>query len=78
MNEAVENYSQHFTLAELLVHALVIELEAVQSYKDLTEQMRECGNDDVAALFDKMSNLEAEHAEKIRERAGDLELRLAY
>jgi rubrerythrin len=74
MNEQAENYSQHFTLAELMVHALVIELEAVQSYKDLTDQMKECGNDDVAALFDKMSTLEAEHAEKIRERAGDLEL----
>ena len=73
MNKEVENYSQHFTLAELLVHALVIELEAVQSYKDLTDQMQECGNDDVAALFEKMSVLEAEHADKIREKAGDLE-----
>lgn len=74
MNKAAENYSQHFTLAELLLHALVIELEAVQSYKDLTEQMQECGNDDVAGLFEKMSMLETEHAEKIRERAGDMQL----
>jgi rubrerythrin len=74
MKEAAENYSQHFSLSELLVHALVIELEAVQSYKDLKEQMEECGNSDVAGLFEKMSKLEAEHAEKIREKAGDLEL----
>jgi len=74
MNKSTENYSQHFTLAELLVHALVIELEAVQSYIDLTDQMRESGNDDVADLFEKMSKLEAEHADKIREKAGDMEL----
>jgi rubrerythrin len=74
MSKSAENFPQHFTLAELLVHALVIELEAVQSYKDLTDQMDECGNDEVAGLFRKMSTLEAEHAEKIRERAGDMEL----
>jgi len=74
MNKALENYSQHFTLAELMVHALIIELEAVQSYKDLTEQMHQCGNSDVAELFEKMSKLEAEHADRIREKAGDLEL----
>jgi len=74
MNKAVENYSQHFTLAELIVHALVIELEAVQSYKDLKEQMEECGNSEVAGLFEEMSKLEAGHAEKIREKAGFLEL----
>jgi rubrerythrin len=57
-----------------MVHALVIELEAVQSYKDLTQQMQECGNDEVAGLFEQMSQLEAKHAEKIRDKAGDLEL----
>lgn len=74
MNEQAETFAQHFTVAELMVHALVIELEAVQSYKDLTDQMRQCGNDEVAELFEKMSTLEAEHAETIREKAGDLEL----
>jgi rubrerythrin len=61
-------------MAELLVHALAIEMEAVQSYQDLTQQMRQCGNDEVAELFEKMSALEAEHAEKIRQHAGDLDL----
>jgi rubrerythrin len=74
MTKEAQNYSQHFTLAELMVHALVIELEAVQSYKDLTDQMVQCGNTEVAELFEKMSALEAEHAETIREKAGDLEL----
>ena len=74
MNENAENLTQSFSMAELLVHALVIEMEAVQSYKELAEQMRACGNKEVAALFDKMSVLEAGHADKIKEKAGDLEL----
>jgi rubrerythrin len=69
-----KNSSQNFTQTELLVHALVIELEAVQSYKDLAEQMEQCGNTEVAGLFDKMAKLEAEHAEKIRAIAGEVEL----
>jgi len=74
LNENAENLAQSFSMAELLVHALVIEMEAVQSYKELAEQMRACGNNEVAALFDKMSVLEAAHADKIMEKAGDLEL----
>lgn len=74
MNEKAAHYAQHFTLAELLVHALVIELEAVQSYKDLTDQMNQSGNTEVAELFAKMARLEAEHADTVREKAGDLEL----
>ncbi len=74
MSEAPEKPSQTFSMAELLVHAPVVELEAVQSYKDLAVQMEQCGNNEVAELFRKMSVLEAEHAESIREQAGDLEL----
>jgi rubrerythrin len=74
LNENAETLAQSFSMAELLVHALVIEMEAVQSYTELAEQMRECGNNEVAALFEKMSSLEAEHAEKIKVKAGDLEL----
>jgi rubrerythrin len=74
MSMAGNDVSQAFTLAELLVHALVIELEAVQSYKELAEQMEQCGNGGVAGLFAKMSELEAGHAEKIRSKAGDIVL----
>jgi len=74
LNDNAENLAQSFSMAELLVHALVIEMEAVQSYKELAEQMRVCGNSEVADLFEKMSGLEAGHAEKIKEKAGDLEL----
>lgn len=74
MSRAPKEFSDFFTLDELLVHALVIELEAVQSYLDLAGQMRECGNDAVAKLFEKMAEYEQEHADKIREQAGDIRL----
>lgn len=74
MSKAPDTFSPSFSMAELMVHALVIELEAVQSYKDLAVQMEQCGNDEVAGLFEKMSELEAGHAAKIREKAGDIEL----
>lgn len=74
MSHAPEILPPNFSMAELLVHALIVEMEAVQSYKDLAVQMEQCGNNKVAELFQKMAALEAEHAEKIREKAGDIEL----
>lgn len=74
MSRTSDHISSHFTMAELLVHALVIELEAVQSYLDLAAQMQESGNDTVAKLFAKMAEYEQEHADKIREQAGDTKL----
>lgn len=74
MSRTPQQISSHFSMAELLVHALVIELEAVQSYLDLANQMQECGNDAVADLFAKMAEYEQEHANKIREQASDIEL----
>lgn len=74
MREKSESVSAPFSMAELLAHALTIELEAVQSYRELAQQMQQCGNDEVAELFDRMSALEAEHAAKIRRTAGAIEL----
>ena len=74
MSQAPEILPPNFSMAELLVHALVVELEAVQSYKDLAAQMEQCGNKEVAELFQKMAVLEAEHAETIRQKSGDIEL----
>ena len=50
MSRAPEEFPPSFTMAELLVHALIIEVEAVQSYLELAEQMEECGNDPVAEV----------------------------
>jgi len=74
MNRPAEEFYRYFTMAELLVHALVIELEAVHSYLELATQMEECGNDPVAKLFAKMAEFEQEHADKIREQAGNIKL----
>ncbi len=74
MSKAPETFSPPFSMAELLAHALAIEQEAAQSYKDLAEQMKQCGNDEVAELFEKMSVLETAHADKVSEKAGDREL----
>jgi rubrerythrin len=74
LSDTPKTYSPSFTMPELLAHALVIELEAIQSYKELAAQMEQCGNNEVAELFEKMSELEGEHAEKIRQQAGDTEL----
>jgi len=74
VTRASEDFSQRFTLAEFLAHALVIELQAVQSYKDLAVQMAQCGNAEVAGLFEKLSELEAGHVAQVREKVGDIEL----
>lgn len=74
MNATANSNNAFLSVEDLLQHALVIELEAEQSYKELAEQMHSCGNHDVAALFEKMSALEGRHARKIRENAPGLEL----
>ena len=56
------------SLPELLLHALVIELEAVQRYEQLTKMMERIGNTKVAEIFAKMSNIEAKHVETIEEQ----------
>jgi rubrerythrin len=55
------------SLPELLLHALVIELEAKQRYQQLAEMMEQTGNTKVAKIFAKMSEIEAAHAEIIDE-----------
>lgn len=59
------------SLDELLLHALIMEREAVQRYEQLAEMMRYAGNAKVAEFFAKMSQIEAEHAARIEERIGD-------
>jgi rubrerythrin len=55
------------SVRELLLHALVIELEAAERYKQLAEMMGEIGNTKVAHIFSKMSDIEARHADIIDE-----------
>lgn len=55
------------SVAELLLHALVIELEATERYKQLANMMEQIGNRKVSKFFSKMSDIEAKHAETIDE-----------
>ena len=63
-----------FSVPDLLVHALVMELEAMQSYKDLAELMELSGNTEVAKIFAKMSDIEAKHATHIDEQLSGIQL----
>lgn len=53
------------TLPELLLHALVIELEAMHRYEELANMMEQTGNRKVSKIFAKMAAIEGEHAETI-------------
>jgi rubrerythrin len=59
------------SLEELLLHALIMEREAVQRYKQLARMMECVGNARVAQIFAKMSKIEAKHASQIEEQIGD-------
>lgn len=74
MSTAAKKSIASLSVPELLQHALVIELEAEQSYADMANQMHDCGNHDVGALFTKMAALEGRHAKKLREHVTDFEL----
>jgi len=62
---AMEIPTCEMSLAELLLHALVMELEATERYKQLAHMMEQTGNRKVAKIFANMAEIEAEHAEKI-------------
>jgi rubrerythrin len=59
------------SLEELLLHALIMEREAVQRYKQLARMMECVGNTRVAQIFAKMSKIEARHVSKIEEQIGE-------
>ncbi len=59
------------SLEELLLHALVMEREAVQRYTQLAEMMKQIGNRKVAKIFAKMSKIEARHEKQIEDQIGD-------
>jgi len=74
MNPAPDIPVCELTLPELLLHALVIELEAMQRYRQLADMMEKTGNKKVAKIFAKMSEIEAKHAEIIDGHIKDRQL----
>ena len=76
MGLAPETPSCDMSIKELLLHALVMEREAVQRYQTLAEMMELVGNTKVATIFAKMSKIEAKHVANIEERIADQDLPL--
>ena len=58
--------------AEFFAQALAIEIEASDRYTLLAEQMEVHNNTEVAGVFRRMAQLEMQHHDEIRARAGDL------
>ncbi|HLB31697.1 MAG TPA: ferritin family protein [Gammaproteobacteria bacterium] len=53
-------------IAEMLTHALALEIEANERYADLADQMKSHNNPRIAKLFAKMANIEKLHVNHIR------------
>jgi len=68
MGEAPDVPVCDMSLDELLLHALVIEREAEQRYRQLAEMMARIGNKKVAKIFAKMSKIEAKHSKMIEDQ----------
>ena len=58
------------TLADVMAQALAMEREAVQRYNALADVMEVHHNREVEALFRKMAQIEAKHAEQILAEMG--------
>jgi len=56
---------------DFLAHALAIEREAADRYREFAQQMQDHGNGDAARLFERLAAREAEHAQRIERRAAE-------
>lgn len=63
------------SMAELLAHALALEIEAVERYVDLAELMESHNNQDVSELFMKMSEIEKLHVTEIQKQINTRKLK---
>lgn len=53
------------TPAALYAHAIAIEREAIERYREFADRMRDLGNDAVASLFSALARMEAEHLKEL-------------
>ena len=56
-------------MEEFLAHALAIESEAAERYRQLAEQMQAHDSRDVAECFMRLSRMEGEHRDSVQARA---------
>ena len=71
MGLSQESPTCEMSIEELLLHALVMEREALQRYEWLARMMEVVGNAKVAKIFAKMSKIEAKHVARIEEQIAD-------
>ena len=62
------------SVGALYAHAMLIEHEAVQRYREFAVCMAEYGNDGVAELFRKLAQFEAEHAYHLAKKTAGMAL----
>jgi len=62
------------SVGALYAHAMVMEHEAVERYREFAARMTDCGNDAVADLFGKLAQFEAEHAFHLAKRTAGMAL----
>lgn len=62
------------SLADLFAAAYQIEIDAVERYKLLADQMETCNNAELVAMFRDLARAEGLHAEEIRRLAGELDV----
>ena len=58
----------------LYAHALLIEREAVERYREFASHMAEHGNDTLAELFDQLAEFESEHAYHLAKKTAGMTL----
>ncbi len=67
--------SQHIeSLAEFLAHALELELESAERYRDLADNMQVHNNPEVSELFRRLAGYGDAHADEVRQRAEPYDL----
>jgi len=59
---------------ELYAHAIAIEREAAERYVELAARMADEGRDELAAVFDRLARMEAEHLDALERRTEDVAL----
>ena len=62
------------SLAEFLAHAIELEVESAESYRELADNMQVHNNPEVADLFRRLAGYGDAHAAEVQELAAGLEL----
>ncbi|TAK84423.1 MAG: rubrerythrin [Betaproteobacteria bacterium] len=60
--------------AELYVHAIAIEREAAERYREFAERMADQGNEELARVFGKLAAFESDHLKALRRRTSGVAL----